>query len=519
MSPFAGSAQSLDIDIALQPKQDRLYDLAEHSPFTNLGYGGRRGGGKSGGLRRVLISRRLKHAETNGILVRRTYTELYQNHIEPLFREFPYMRDWWVEKHKYLAFPNGSKQYFGYAQHEIDVDKLFGSDFGDIGVEEAGLFSQRELEKMKGSNRWPRVPEFTAKMFYSFMPGGRSHFYLKRIFIDRDFLPDENGSSYTFIEAYGWDNIEWCRKQLIQDGISDYTFYEEWTNEQRKAYFWLSDYAKQLLSITDEQLRQAWLEGNWDQFEGVVFPELREDIHNLDRFAPAFDGQGCKLVSALDWAATGTTAATQAAVDPAENLFVFDEYCVKNRLVSEHTEKILEMLTGHGKQEYTLMDLPVNVLNQQDMASIQREFMLAGLFTVQAHRAHIEMGVNLLREYLKIDPNRVHPFTGQLGSPRIFISKRRCPNVWKQMKELQRVIDLETGKVKFIGEDDALDTVRYEAMSRPQAPAKKLDFTPEQFVAHAKTYTSMDSKVARTFGKFDKAFGKEPDQNEWFPKG
>jgi hypothetical protein len=147
---------------------------------------------------------------------------------------------------------------------------------------------------------------------------------------------------------------------------------------------------------------------------------------------------------------------------------VFDEYFKPNRLVSEHTHDILAMLNGHGPQEYTLMDLPVNNINQADLMSIQKEFKLAGLNTVAAHRAHIEMGLNLLKEMLRVDPKRRHPFTGAMGSPRLFISKKRCPNTWKQMKELQKIVDPDSGKVKYIGTDDALDTVRYTAMSRPK---------------------------------------------------
>lgn len=517
MSPSAESAREINFDIALQPKQDDLWKLVDESPFTNLGYGGRRGGGKSGGMRRIFMARRLKYNETNGILIRRTYQELYQNHLEPMFREYPQLKDCWVEKHKYLDFPNGSKLYFGYAQHEIDVDKLFGSEFADIGVEEAGLFTQRELEKMKGSNRWTGNSEITPKMLSTFMPGGRSHFYLKRVFIDKLYEENEDGTSYAFLEAYGWDNVEWCRKMLLKDGMTDIDFYS-WSEAARKAYFLKSEYAAKLLSITDENLRQAWIEGNWDKFEGIVFPELREDVHDLDRFAFPFQPTTHKLASALDWAASGTTACEESAIDEAENLFFFDEYSAKNKLVSEHCAKILEMLRGHGPQEYTLMDLPVHVLNQYEMASIQREFANAGLFTVQAHRAHIEMGLNLLKEYLKVDPKRKHPFTQRMGSPRLFISKKKCPVLWKQMRELQRMIDLETGKVKFVGEDDSLDPARYIAMSRPHAPHAIPDFSPAAILAHGQKYTTVDAKAQRSMGRFDKTFGKDPNANEWFPR-
>ena len=504
---------SLEVDIWLQPKQEKLWELVDESPFTDIGYGGRRGGGKSGGIRRIHILRRLKYANTDGILLRRTRQELVDNHLIPLFREFPYMQKWWLEKDKALIFPNGSRLLFRYAEHEKDVDRLFGVEYADITAEEAGLFSKRELQKMKGSNRCVTNSQITAKTFNSFMPAGKSHFYLKEHYVDAASRP----AGVAFIEAYGWDNVEWCRKLLEAEGLTDFDFYN-WTEKARKDYFLRSDYAKKLLEIEDEELRQAWIEGNWDKFEGIVFPELNEQIHNLDNFQFPFTPKACKLISAVDWAQAGTTACTQSAIDPAENMFVFDEYAKRNRLISEHTAKIKEMLFEHGAQDYTLMDLPVHVLNQDDLFSIQREFQIAGLNCLQAHRAHIEMGINLLKEMLKVDPKRKHPFTGQMGSPRLFISKKKCPVLWKQMKELQREIDLETGKVKFVGEDDSLDTVRYQAMSRPQAPQAMPDFTPQAILQNAQQYTSIDAKVQRSSDKFFKTFGKTPSDNEWFPK-
>jgi hypothetical protein len=422
---------------------------------------------------RILILRRLKYAGTDGIILRRTYQELKDNHLTPLLREFPYMQPWWLEKDKALCFPNGSRLLFRYAEHEVDVDKLFGSEYADICAEEAGLFTETELQKMKGSNRWSGVSDITPKMLYSFMPGGRSHFYLKRVFVDRQYEEGEDGSRYAFLEAYGWDNVEWCRRALTQDGLTDKDFYG-WPEQTRKEYFFArSDYAKTLLSIRDDALRAAWLEGSWEKFEGIVFPELRDDVHNLDRWAPNFNGKAdASYVSAVDWAATGTTAATQCSVDADEFLYVLEEYAQRNRLVSEHTAAILALLRRYGKQAYTLMDLPTTNISQKDLMSIQGEFQRAGLQTSAAHRAHIEMGVNLLKEYLAVDPTKKHPFTNQMGSPRLFISRRRAPTFWQQMAQLQRVIVEATGKVSFVGSDDVLDTVRYIAMSRPKAPTK-----------------------------------------------
>lgn len=485
MSTSTASRTRLRVDLGLQPKQEELLDLIDDSPFTDIGYGGRRGGGKSGGMRRVLIFRRLKYANTTGVILRRTLQELNDNHLVPLLREFPYMRDWYLAKDKALIFPNGSRLLFRYAEHEKDVEKLFGSEYGDICAEEAGLFTERELQMMKGSNRDTSGSRMTPKMLYSFMPGGASHFYLKRVFVDREYEPGEDGNRFAFLEAYGWDNVEWCRSALIQDGLTAKEFYD-WPDEVRKAYFLeRSDYAGTLLSISDPGLRAAWLEGSWERFEGIVFPELSDKVHNLDNFRPGYTGGSlAKFVSAVDWADTGTVAATETSIEQDEFLCTLDEYSEEGRLISEHTADVLALFKRYGNQAYTLMDLPVNNISQKDLLSIQDAFRRAGLRTSAAHRAHIEMGLNLLKEYLKVDPELEHPFTGEMGSPRLFISRARCPNLWRQMAQLQRAIDKTTGKVTFIGEDHALDTLRYTAMSRPKPKTKPVGMLRTEAIGH-----------------------------------
>jgi hypothetical protein len=504
--------ETLNIDIGLQPKQWELDELIETSKCTTFGYGGRRGGGKSGGMRRIFLRRRLEYGGTDGILLRRTRQELLDNHLIPMFREWPAIREWWRADDKAIITPNGSRLLFRYAEHEQDVDKLFGVEYADVGPEEAQLFSQRELEKMKGSNRWPGTSPIKPITLMTFMPGaGKGIFYLKRIFVDRLYESTEDPSDFAFVEAMGWDNVAHCLKQLEALQLDERDFYRM-PEPERKQLFLESEYGRKLASITDVALREAWLNGAWNVFEGIVFPELSDELHNLDNFAPAFDGKGCRLISAIDWADSGSTGGEQSAVDADENIFFFDEYAQRNRTVMEHAVDLTAMLNSHGRQEYTLMDLPVNNINQANLFSIQDAFRRAGLITIQAHRANIQIGLDLIKSMLKVDPNRVHPFTHELGSPRMFISRRRNPVLWKQMAELQRAMDAETGKVKYIGEDDNLDPARYIAMSRPRAADRELkrpDTLP-QF--------TFERKAASAIRKFDRTFGKDPAGDQWFPK-
>src|SRR5215471_2867072 len=124
----------LELEIPLQPKQFELLRLVEDSPATWIAYGGSRGGAKSHGLRAVMLSRRLKYPRTRGLIFRRTHDQLWQNHIQSLFDQYPFMRDWYHTGHRELTLPNGSVIVFGYAEHPGDISAFQGQQFLDIGV-------------------------------------------------------------------------------------------------------------------------------------------------------------------------------------------------------------------------------------------------------------------------------------------------------------------------------------------------------------------------------------------------
>jgi hypothetical protein len=119
----------IDIRVPLQPKQAKLLQLTEESPATWIGYGGARGGAKSHGARAVMLLRRLKHPGTRGLIFRRTFKQLWENHIEPLFRQYPFMRAWYHTGHRELTLPNGSSIVFGYAEHPGDIYAFQGKEY------------------------------------------------------------------------------------------------------------------------------------------------------------------------------------------------------------------------------------------------------------------------------------------------------------------------------------------------------------------------------------------------------
>jgi hypothetical protein len=297
-----------ELRIRLQPKQSELWDYWDNSDVTRIGFGGARMGAKSGGGRRCMLLRRLKYANTTGLILRRSLKELEHSHLLELFKEYPALRGFYREQKKQLILPNNSSLFFGSAQNEKDIADFCSAEYADILPDEAQEFTKTELEKLSGSNRCTSHPGIMSKMVMTFMPSisetGMPPVglpYLRRVFVDHDLKGDELRRKWAFVPTYGWDNIEAARSALWDDGykcdvhyerpadqrclecclIQEEAFYS-WSPDDRRQYFIeRTDYGQTLAALTSPALRDAWLYGKWDVFQGQYFPNFLPAKHVL----------------------------------------------------------------------------------------------------------------------------------------------------------------------------------------------------------------------------------------------
>ena len=182
-------------EIFLQPKQLELgrlfYSTGLNAP-TWIGGGGARAGGKSGGLRRIMLDRRLQRPRTAGVIIRRVYDEVKKNHIDMYMTEFPELRKYYRVGDKRLELPNGSVIDFAYAENQQEVDRKFwGVEYYDIFVDQAEQFSEYELNIIHSCNRWPNASTGDCKTGLFFNPGGVGTEFLRRVFAQRRFNGNE----------------------------------------------------------------------------------------------------------------------------------------------------------------------------------------------------------------------------------------------------------------------------------------------------------------------------------------
>jgi hypothetical protein len=267
-------------ELILQPKQYELGKLIYKTgpnAATWIGGGGARAGGKSGGLRRIMLDRRLQRPGTPGVILRRIYKDVNENHIQKYFAEFPELMPYWRATDQEFRLPNGSRLCFRYAENQQAVDQSFwGPEWYDIFVDQAEQFSEHELTIIKSSNRWPNAPENDCKTGLFFNPGGVGTEFLRRIFHQKRFFANERSQDYAFVHLFGWDNFVWfeglgikpkdfyalpsvCNEPAEDSMCCRFHLFTERTAEGRK------------LNALPPSLRAGHLLGSFDSFAGQYF--------------------------------------------------------------------------------------------------------------------------------------------------------------------------------------------------------------------------------------------------------
>ena len=227
-----------------EPNERQKLFLASHA--KHVSYGGARGGGKSWAVRDKAKRLCLRHKGIKVLVVRRTYPELLNNHIIPLQTDLPISIARYNKSEKKFYFKNGSTINFGYCNNDKDLLQYQGAEYDVIFLDEATQLREIWIRKITACLRG--VNSFPKRIYYTCNPGGESHGYIKRLFIDKQYESGEVPEDYEFIQALVTDN-----KALM---VSQ------------------PDYIKQLEALPPK-LREAWLYGRWDIFEGQFFEDFR----------------------------------------------------------------------------------------------------------------------------------------------------------------------------------------------------------------------------------------------------
>ena len=405
-------------------RQQAFFD--SRARFT--AYGGARGGGKSWALRRKLCAMCLRYPEIRCLLVRRSFDELKANHVLPFLREYGALVSY-SESAKALLFPNGSRIDLGYCSSDRDVLRYQGQEYDIIAIDEATHLSEYRFSIFKACLRG--VKNYPRRMYLTCNPGGIGHAWVKRLFVDRNFRVGERPEDYAFIPALVYDN------QALLDADPDYV---------------------RSLESLPPRLRDAWLYGRWDVFEGQFFPEFDESIHVCAPHTIPY-GRGLKYFVALDYG-FDMLAALLVGIDEEGNLYCLREHCQSDLTLTEAAEAVAALCRG----------TPVEfAVASPDLWNRRQDSGRSGFELMQAIRGMPPMlpadnrripGWRILREYLSESAN----------TPRLRISSN-CHELIRCLLALLCHADRpEDASSEPHGITHAPEALRYAVMSRCPPP-------------------------------------------------
>ena len=417
-------------DVVQAKQRDFLDEAAKYKLI-----GGAQFGGKSYACRMEAFRTNQMLPKLKGLVMRRSRGEAIKNFVDPILEETRY-KDGDVEKNylkwhsskNRITFPNGSIIDIGFCESEADVEKYRGLQYDWICIEE---LTQWEFSWWRKIMTCLRTKNIRIRPFFfgSTNPGGVGHGWVKRLFINKEYIENENPADYGMTRSGIYDNPI----GMNQD----------------------PEYLPSLLSLPDKE-RRARLDGDWDVFEGQYFNEWRRDIHVVRPFIP-IHGVKRRIIcgdygysphpSAVYWLAQLNSGHVICYRELYETRLRFDQLAARCAALTTEDEEI----------HLVVFDPSIASKEKEDGNTFDDEFQAVGFTVIGGNNKRIE-GANLIHKYLAPyeDPN-----TGRLVA-RLTVTEN-CTNLIRTIPELvhdkTRVEDVDTK-----GDDHPYDGLRYGLM-------------------------------------------------------
>lgn len=419
-----------------------------------IGFGGARGGGKSWAVRVKAVLLCLNYPGIKVMIIRRTYPELQENHIIPLCEMLHCHAEdrtqrvaSYNDSKKHITFPNGSRILFRYCDNEKDAERFQGTEVDVLFVDEATHQSEEKMDKLSACVRG--VNGFPKRIYYTCNPGGVGHAWVKRLFVDRQYKPGENPDDYSFIRSLVRDNLA-----LMQ---SD------------------PEYVRKLEALPPK-LRKAWLDGDWDIYEGQFFEEFADrPEHYIDRqwthvIEPFEIPDGWRIYRSFDWGYAKPFSCAWWAVDYDGVVYrILELYgCTDtpNEGVKWTPERVFAEIHRIETEHRWLRGKMIQGVADPAIWDAETGESIADV--AARYRVYFDKGDHArLPGWMQV---HYRLYFDENGYPMMYVFKN-CKAFIRTMPLLQydehRVEDLDTD-----GEDHVADEVRYFLMTRPIKPRK-----------------------------------------------
>ena len=364
--------ETVKIDLGKPNSEPQRQFFASTVKYTC--YGGARGGGKSWCTQRKPVGACLYYPGLKILILRRRYEDLENSVIDPIVKLVPEsVAVYNVQKHL-LSFKNGSTIKFGNMDGfgSAVAGKYQGQEYDWIFIEEATQFTEQEFRGIAACCRG--ATPFPKRMYLTCNPGGIGHQWVKRLFVKRDFLPNENPDDYLFIKATVEDNVD------LLEGSPDYV---------------------NALDLLPEDVRRAHRYGDWDALSGGFFPEFRRGVHTFPEDFP-IDPRWAKYRS-FDYG-LDMFACLWIAVDFSGRCYVYRQYNESKLIVSEAASAAISLTPAQERIEYTIAPPDMWSTQKDTGKTMAQIFSECGLPVLKAANNRVQ-GFMSVKEMLKPLPD------------------------------------------------------------------------------------------------------------------
>jgi len=276
----------------------------------------------------------------------------------------------------------------------------------------------------------------------------------------------------------------------------------DWVYPEREKATALEALDEALRVNNKKQVRalESRLYGKFETTGGMVYDEWDDEVHVVDDFEiPSH----WSAIRCMDHGRTNPTSCLWKALAPNGDEFVYREYLKAEKSITDNVRNIVMMSgneleylgeqatdsgyleryrekVGPDGEQYILDVIDGRTFKSPDNSSrlkIGDLYRTAGLQRLRpAPIQTVESTIPLVKELLRIDPQRIHWVTKKPGAPKLYVF-RSCVNLIKHIKGYRNKEDkTRTGAVSekpHSKDDHDIDALRYGAMCAPRHnPAK-----------------------------------------------
>jgi len=493
---------ALQLDWAC-PEQREIF---EYGPYPQLASGGF-GSGKTWVFCLKIMMLSTVFPGNRGVICRKVHKELEQTTMKTFFKVCPpelYDKGRRSDSEKILRLNCGSEILWMHMEDEDIMGILRGLEINWIFFDQAEEISEEAFDVASARlGRWDQaiVPPSQIEMV-----GGIDNWKWKNP-AGEPIVPTyamlacnpDSETHWLYTRFHPESPEHYKRKFRMPSGaMASYADlgYKLWCLDSRKNKFLTTQNIEQMMS-QDESFVRRFVEGKWGIPEGQIHAIPEESIIEGDPEILDWIRGNCQLYRALDHGDAAPTCCLWFGVDKEGNVFAYREYYQPNEIVSVHREAIYKMsLTKSAPGQEEIEKYRDNLADPSIFYKTQQKYGGRSAISdewddsiIQPRKTAISWSPadndelatrNRINQYLRVDPNRMHPIRRTKGAPRLFFIKASasypngCDHVLKETRSQRRLkVGTELGKPIFCDErddnvvDHAYDPLRYFIASRP----------------------------------------------------